>query len=158
MLRKVIYQRRISRRDAGWKSAGDAGWKQFLPSIKPLFYALKTHLFVYFIYCGFATHSFMDFPIHLFTLKYHNSIHHSFTAGSNSSLRTRGHVGYWMEFHPTSLSEDIEKPYPCNVKRGPVGLVAPKTLRLNLVFFSSFQFHPLCVGLPEKCHQFDTAV
>ena len=27
------------------------------------------------------------------------------TAGPNSSLRARGHVGCWVEFHPASLSE-----------------------------------------------------
>ena len=105
MLLKVRYQSRIFHRDVGWKSMGDAGLKLFPPSIKPLFYALKTHLFVHFKGRGLATHLFMDFPQYLLTLKHHSPIHYLSTAGSNSSVKARGHVECWVEFHPASLSE-----------------------------------------------------
>ena len=42
---------------------------------------------------------------YLLTLNHHNHVHHLLTAGSNSSLRARGHVKCWLEFHPVSLSE-----------------------------------------------------
>ena len=105
MLRKVRYQSRIFRRDAGWKSTGDAGWKYFPPCIKLLFYALKTHLFVHFEGCGFATNISGYFSQCLLTLKRQKPIHHLSTVGPNSSLWARGHVGCWVEFHPASLSE-----------------------------------------------------
>ena len=104
MPRKVRYESRIFRRDAGWKSMGDAEWKLFPPSIKPLCYALKTHLFVHFKGYGFVT-DLLDFPQYLLTLKHHSPIHHLLTAGSNAWLRARGHIGCWVEFRPTSLSE-----------------------------------------------------
>ena len=60
------------------------------------------------------------YEFYLLTLKNHNPIQHLSTAGSNPSLRTRGHVGCWMEFHRASLSEGwhigpvTRKVFPCN--------------------------------------------
>ena len=45
---------------------------------------------------------FLNIDIHQ---KHHNPIHQLLTARSHSSLRARGHVGCWVEFHPASLSE-----------------------------------------------------
>ena len=91
------HQNRIFRRDAGWKL--------FPPSMKPLFYTLKTDLFLDFKGCGFATRLFLDFSQYLISRKPHNPIHRVLTAGSNSLLRAHGHVWCLVEFHPVSLSE-----------------------------------------------------
>ena len=105
LLQKVTYHTHIFHWDARWKSTRDAGWKQFPPSIKPLFYAFKTHLFLHFKGCGFTTGLFMDFPQYRLTLKHPNSIHHLLTAGSNSLFIAYDHAGCWVEFHPAPLSE-----------------------------------------------------
>ena len=118
MLLKVRYQSRIFHRDVGWKSMGDAGLKLFPPSIKPLLYALKTHLFVHFKGRGLATHLFMDFPQYLLTLKHHSSIpiyqrqgQSQAIALTNAELSLIGHLGAWLQWNlnqNTTISKETD--------------------------------------------------
>ena len=65
----------------------------------------KLTLFIHFKSCASATYFFMGFPQYRLTPKHHDPIHQFLTARSHSSLRARGHVGCWEDFHPASLSE-----------------------------------------------------
>ena len=86
------------RRDVGWKTTGDSGWKLFPPSIKPLSHALKTLLLiVHFKGFGSATHLYMHFPQYLHTPST------TIPSTNHSSLRAHGHVGCWVEFYTTSV-------------------------------------------------------
>ena len=72
------------------------------------------------------------FPRYLLPLKHHNPIHHLSTAGSNSSLRARGHVGCWVEFHPASLSGGWERHFVVKL----LWKALPRRLQGQVAFFS----------------------
>ena len=63
---------------------------------------VRSHWLGHFKLCGSAMHVFMKFPRNLLISKCYKFIHQLLMRGSNSSLRARGHVGCWVEFHPVS--------------------------------------------------------
>ena len=91
------------RRDVGWKSTGDAGGNNF----HPVWSRYATHWILTYSFPSKAVISLHIYGFFLLTLKHHISIHNLLKAGSNSSLRFRGHDGCWVEFNPVSLSKGL---------------------------------------------------
>ena len=82
-----------------WVEIFSTQHQNIIPSIEnSLIRPLQRSWFCYTFICGFSQY--------LHVRKHHNLFHQSLTAGSNSSLWDRGHVGCWVEFHPPSLSDN----------------------------------------------------
>ena len=95
-------------RGAGWKFCRQSRecWVQRISiQHRPVIPGIKTSVICPLLGRYSVTRLIMEFPQYLHTIKHHNSIHQSATAGPYSPRRARGHVGCWMEFPPASLSE-----------------------------------------------------
>ena len=97
MLRKVKYQCRIFRGDAGGNRQEMLGRNYFHPASSRYFRHWKLmYAYTSNVVVPPLTHLFPSVSIYTKTSQSHSPI----TVRSNSSLRTRGHVGCWVEFHP----------------------------------------------------------